>query len=265
MLKFLRVRNLATIEDLELGLAPGFSILTGETGAGKSIIIDAVRLILGEKGSSDLVRTGKKEAFIEAVFDVTAGPIDLGDLPPAEDGQIFLQRQITDTGTGKAYINGALVPVRRLRELGPQLIDVYGQNDHVFLLHTDNHLRFLDDSLDAPDLLRDVARSAAELRRLLLEKKDLETREKEREQRLDFLTYQVREIESAAPKAGEDAELLRQRDILKNSEKIAGLVDRALDLAYLREESILPLVSRLQAVLADLAAYDEEFKDFRTG
>jgi DNA repair protein RecN (Recombination protein N) len=265
MLKFLRVRNLATIEDLELGLAPGFSILTGETGAGKSIIIDAIRLILGEKGSSDLVRTGKREALIEAVFDTAAGPVDLGDLPPAEDGQIFLQRQITELGTGKAYINGVLVPVRRLRELSPQLIDIYGQNDHVFLLHTDNHLRFLDDSLDAPGLLRGVARSASELRRLLQEKKDLETREKEREQRLDFLTYQVREIESAAAKPGEDAELLRQRDILKNSEKIAGLVDRALDLAYLREESILPLVSRLQAVLADLAAYDEEFKEFRAG
>ena len=142
MIKFLRVRNLATIEDLEIRLDPGFSILTGETGAGKSIIIDAIRLVLGDKGSPDLVRTGKKEALIEGVFDVSMAPVDLGDLPPAEDGELLVQRQISDQGSGKSYVNGVLVPVRKLKELGPQLVDIYGQNDHVFLLHLENHLRY---------------------------------------------------------------------------------------------------------------------------
>ncbi len=265
MINFLRVRNLATIEDLELRMEPGFSILTGETGAGKSIIIDAIRLILGEKGSPDVVRTGSKESFIEAGFDVSKSPVDLGDLPAADEGELFIQRQITDQGTGKAYVNGALVPVRRLRELGPQLIDIYGQNDHVFLLHIENHLRFLDDFLDNAALLAAVARSARELRLLLREKKDLEGREKERERRLDFVAFQAREIEEARLKPGEDGELLREREILKNAEKIAGAVDRALDLAYLGEDSALPLLNRLKNVLADLAAFDPAFAEFQPG
>ena len=265
MIKLLRIRNLATIEDLEIRFDDGFSILTGETGAGKSIIIDAIRLILGEKGSPDLVRTGRKEAFLEAVFDVSGDPPDLAGLPEPEDGELLIQRSITDQGAGKASINGALVPVRRLRELGGGLIDIYGQNDHVFLLHLENHLGYLDDVLADPELVRATARSAQEVRRLLQEKRDLEAREKEREQRLDFIAYQLREIEGARLKPGEDEDLLRERDILRNAEKIAGLVDKALDLAYLGEDSLIPRLARLRAALGDLAAYDTTFGDFRTG
>ncbi len=265
MLKLLRVRNLATIEDLEIGLQPGFSILTGETGAGKSIIIDAIRLILGDKGSPDLVRTSKTEAFVEAVFDVTARRIDLAGLPEAEDGELLIQRSVTDQGTGKAFVNGVLVPVRRLRELGPQLVDIYGQNDHVFLLHLENHLAYLDATLEDAAPVEDTARAAQELRRLLQEKRELEGRERDREQRLDFIAYQLKEIEAARPKAGEDEELLREREILRNAGKIAGLVDKALDLAYLGEDSVVPRLARLKSVLAELAAYETSFGDFRGG
>ena len=265
MIKFLRVRNLATIEDLEVHLDAGFSILTGETGAGKSIIIDAIRLILGEKGSPELVRTGKAEAFVEAVFDVSRQPLDLAGLPEAEDGELLIQRSVTDQGAGKAFINGVLVPVRRLRELAPRLIDIYGQNDHVFLLHLENHLAYLDETLDDPGLVRETARAAQELRRLLQEKRELEAREKEREQRLDFIAYQLKEIEAAALKPGEDEGLLRERDILRNAEKIAGLVDKALDLAYLGEDSLVARLARLKSVLGDLGAYEASFGEFREG
>jgi DNA repair protein RecN (Recombination protein N) len=265
MIKFLRVRNLATIEDLELALDEGFSVLTGETGAGKSIIIDAIRLILGEKGSADLVRTGRSEAFVEAVFDVSGQPLDLAGLPDPEEGELLVQRSITDQGTGKAFVNGVLVPVRRLREIGARLIDIYGQNDHVFLLHLENHLGYLDETLDDRGLVRDTARSARELRRLLQEKRDLENREKERAERLDFIAYQLGEIEAAGLKPDEDESLLRERDILRNSEKIAGLVDRALDVAYLGEDSLVPRLARLRSLLGELAAYDAAFGDFRPG
>ena len=265
MIKLLRVRNLATIEDLEVRLDEGFTILTGETGAGKSIIIDAIRLILGDKGSPDLVRTGRSEAFVEAVFDVSRRPVDLAGLPEAEDGELLVQRSVTAQGTGKAFVNGVLVPVRRLREIAGGLIDIYGQNDHVFLLHLENHLGYLDETLDDPDLVRATALSAQELRRLLQEKRDLEAREAERDQRLDFIAYQLREIEAAGLKPGEDESLLREREILKNAGKIAGLVDRALDLAYLGEDSLIPRLARLRAVLGDLAAYDEAFGEFGAG
>jgi DNA repair protein RecN (Recombination protein N) len=263
MITFLRVRNLATIEDLELRFDRGFSILTGETGAGKSVIIDAIRLLLGDKASADLVRTGSREAAVEAGFDVSGAEVDLGGIPPAGEGQLFIQRQVSPQGSGKAYINGVLVPVRRLKELGPQLVDIYGQNDHVFLLHLENHLRFLDDFLADSSPVAGVARAARELRALLKEKADLEAREREREQRLDFVSFQVREIEAADLKPGEDQGLLRQRDLLKNAEKIAALVDRALEAAYLREDSIVHLMSDFRNALGDLAAYDPSFGEFR--
>ena len=265
MIKFLRVRNLATIEDLTLSFDSGFSILTGETGAGKSIIIDAIRLILGEKASPDLVRTGRAEALVEAVFDVSGERLDLEGLPGPEDGELLVQRSVTAQGAGKASVNGVLVPVRRLREIGGRLIDIYGQNDHVFLLHLENHLTYLDAALDDPSLVRDTARAAQDLRRLLQEKRDLEAREKEREQRLDFIAYQAGEIESAGLKPGEDESLLRERDILRDAGKIAGLVDRALDVAYLGEDSLVPRLARLRSLLGELGAYDASFGDFRAG
>ncbi|MCU0243817.1 MAG: DNA repair protein RecN [Acidobacteria bacterium] len=265
MIKFLRVRNLATIEDLTLSFESGFSILTGETGAGKSIIIDAIRLILGEKASPDLVRTGRAEALVEAVFDVSGERLDLDGLPEPEDGELLVQRSVTVQGAGKASVNGVLVPVRRLREIGGRLIDIYGQNDHVFLLHLENHLAYLDAALDDPALVRDTARAAQDLRRLLQEKRDLEAREKEREQRLDFIAYQAGEIEAAGLKPGEDESLLRERDILRDAGKIAGLVDRALDVAYLGEDSLVPRLARLRSLLGELGAYDASFGDFRAG
>ena len=265
MIKLLRVRNLATIEDLEVRLDEGFTILTGETGAGKSIIIDAIRLILGDKGSPDLVRTGRSEAFVEAVFDVSRRPVDLAGLPEAEDGELLVQRSIGAQGPGKAFVNGVLVPVRRLRELGAGLIDIYGQNDHVFLLQLENHRSYLDETLDDPDLAPRTARAAQELRRLLQEKRALEAREAELGQRLDFLAYQLREIEAAGLKAGEEEALLREREILKNTEKIAGLVDRALDLAYLGEDPLVQRLARLRSALGDLAAYEEAFGAFGPG
>ena len=265
MIKLLRVRNLATIESLEVRLDAGFSILTGETGAGKSIIIDAIRLLIGEKASADLVRTGVKEAFVEAVFDVSGLALDLAGLPEPEDGELLVQRSVTDQGSGKAFLNGVLVPVRRLREIGGRLVDIYGQNDHVFLLHLENHLAYLDEALDSPGIVPDTARAAQELRRLLQEKRGLEAKEREREDRLDFIAYQLREIESAGLKPGEDEALLREREIIKNAEKIAGLVDRALDLAYLGEDSVIPRLARLRALLADLASYDAAFNDFGAG
>ncbi|MBN2266004.1 MAG: DNA repair protein RecN [Candidatus Aminicenantes bacterium] len=265
MIKFLRIRNLATIEDLELPLDAGFSILTGETGAGKSIIIDAVRLICGERGSSDIVRTGKAEAFVEAVVAVGPGSIDLGGLPGPEDGELLIQRSVAEQGPGRAWVNGALVPVRRLRELGAGLIDIYGQNDHVFLLHLENHLAYLDETLEDQGLLRSAAGAARELRRLLQEKRELEGRETDRERRLDFIAYQLKEIGAARLKPGEDESLLREREILRDAEKVAGLVDKALDLAYLGEESLVPRVARLKSVLAELAGYEPDFGGFRGG
>jgi len=250
MIKFLRVRNLATIEDVQLDFKTGFSILTGETGAGKSIIIDAIRLILGDKSSPDCIRTGAPEASVEAALTVPDG-----DDRAADGREILVQRIVSEHGPGKAYIDGILTPVRKLRDAVGAAVDIYGQNDHVFLLHVENHLQYLDAFAGSDSLSRETARSARSLKTLLLQKQELESRRREREQRLDFLAFQIGEIEAAGLKPGEDEELARSREIGKNAEKIAGLLDQALDASYAQEESILPLLARFKTVLKELVRF----------
>jgi DNA repair protein RecN (Recombination protein N) len=262
MIESLRIRNLATIEDVEIRFGGGFSILTGETGAGKSIIIDGLKLVLGEKSSSDLIRTGKREAVVEAVFRLPAGFTPAEDVPPAEGNELLIQRQIGQDGTGKAYVNGVLVPVRKLRELGQNLVDIYGQNDHVFLLQTENHRRYLDEYLGLGALGDEVARLSHALRSLVREKAELETRRREREQRLDFLTFQIKEIEDADLRPGEWEELAAERHILKNAEKIFALVEKALDLAYVADGSASATLVGLQEVIRELGHFDPSLRAF---
>ena len=262
MLGSLRIKNLATIEDLEIRFREGFSILSGETGAGKSIIIDGLKLVLGDKASPDLIRTGKTEATVEAVFrlpPVKGGP---DELSLNEEGEILIQRQIFQGGAGKAYLNGVLVPVRKLKEIGPFLVDIYGQNDHIFLLQIENHLLYLDEFLGLGDLREEVTRLAQELRRLTRQKEELETKKREREQRLDFLGFQVKEIEAAGLRPGEWEEILAERNILKNAERIALLVESGLGCVHGEEGSILTGLAKLQEVVAELARFDLGIKAY---
>jgi len=258
MIKFLRIRNLATIEDIRLDLDPGFSVLTGETGAGKSIIIDSIRLVCGEKGSTDLVRTGRAEASIEAIF--ARGGI--GTAPADEPGDLALQRQISADGAGRAYLDGVLTPLKRLREAAAGLADIYGQNDHIFLLRLESHLEYLDAYAGAAPLRAATAEAAQELRRLVRLRSDWTAKARERTQRLDFLGYQIAEIEKADLKPGEEEELRTRRNILKNAEKISALVDRALELAYSGEAAIAGRMAGLEHAIADLAAIDPAFMEW---
>ncbi len=261
MIDSLRIRNLATIDDLEINFEQGFSILTGETGAGKSIIIEGIRLVLGEKGSQDMIRTGEKETSVEAVFPVSEKESGLKNLIPDSDAEIFIQRKISEQGTGKGYINGTLVPIKKLKEASGGLVDIYGQNDHVFLLNLDYQLDYLDDYANASSLKKEVAENAQELKRSIREKNELETKEREREQRLDFLNFQIKEIEKAQLRRGEEEELRQERNILKNAEKISALVEKALGIAYHQENSISSLLAQLQNLVASLIDFDQTFKE----
>jgi len=259
MIKSLRIKNLATIEDIELNFKQGFSILTGETGAGKSIIIDGIKLLLGEKGSADIIRTGKKEASIEAIFFLPQGA--LGDKTLFPENEIFIQRLISSEGTAKGYINGVLVPIKKLKQLSLYLIDIYGQNDHDFLLRVENHLNYLDYYADALLAREEVSRSAHELKKLFKEKKELEAREQEREQRLDFLDFQIKEIEKANLQPEEEEALRYERNILKNAEKISTLVEKAIALSHDQENSLSTQLVKLQNITGELSDFDRVFKD----
>jgi DNA repair protein RecN (Recombination protein N) len=247
VIKSFKIKNLATIEEVEFDLKNGFSIMTGETGAGKSIIIDGIRLVLGEKGSPDLIRTGKKETTIEAIFS-SDGHTDL-----------FVQRKIVEQGTGKGYVNGVLVPIKNLKSLRDDLVDIYGQNDHAFLRHVENQLDYLDYYAGSYSLRKRVAESARELRKIARIKKNLESQEKERVQRLDFLGYQITEIQKAGLREEEESELQQERNILKNAAKISQWVDQALEMSYQQEQSAAPLLSKLRGIIQDLSIYDKSF------
>ena len=261
MIKSLRIKNLATIEDIELDLELGFSILTGETGTGKSIIIDGIRLVIGEKGSPDMIRTGKKETSVETIFSLPKDRVNFKNVSPGSEDELFVQRKISEQGTGKGYLNGTLVPVKKLKETSGNLVDIYGQNDHVFLRQLEYQLNYLDDYANASSLKKEVSHSAKELKRLIREKKELETKEREREQRLDFLDFQIKEIENAQLKEGEEEELRHDRNILKNAEKIDSLVEKALNISYNQENSISTLLAQLQNTVNSLADFDKTFKE----
>jgi DNA repair protein RecN (Recombination protein N) len=244
---------LATIEEVEFDLKKGFSIMTGETGAGKSIIIDGIRLVLGEKGSPDFIRTGKKETTVEAIFFIHTPS-------PDQEKEIFVQRKIVEHGSGKGYVNGVLVPIKKLKDLRDDLVDIYGQNDHAFLRYVENQLNYLDFYAQSFSLRKKVAEKAQELRKLSKKKRDLESKQKEREQRLDFLDYQIKEIQKAELQPDEEEQLRQNRNILKNAEKISLLIDEALEISYQQEHSASSLLSKLLAVTQELSKYDKSFK-----
>jgi DNA repair protein RecN (Recombination protein N) len=248
VIKSFRIKNLATIEEMEFNLKKGFSIMTGETGAGKSIIIDGIRLVLGEKGSPDLIRTGKKETTVEAIF--SSDP----------ETEIFVQRKIVEQGSGKGYVNGILVPIKNLKSLRDILVDIYGQNDHAFLRHVENQLNYLDFYADTYPLRKKVAESAQMLKKIARKKRELESREKERGQRLDFLNYQITEIQKAELSRDEELDLRQDRNILKNAEKISLLIDQALEISYQQEHSVAPLLSKLRDIIQELSNFDKSFK-----
>jgi DNA repair protein RecN (Recombination protein N) len=258
MLRSLRIKNLATIHEVELDLESGFSVLTGETGAGKSMVIEGIRLALGEKGTADVIRTGSQETLIEADFNRPEyGSVE--DSPPV----IYIQRRISPTGAGRAYLDGTPIPLKKLREYRDSLVDIYGQNDHVFLRELDNQLEYLDSYADALGLRRQVAQAAAECRRLHRRRQELLTSARERQRRQDFLQYQIQEIEKARLVPEEESELKQERAILKNTEKIGQWVEEALDLTHTRDSSLTSLLSRLQPLLDRLSEYDDECRSAR--
>jgi DNA repair protein RecN (Recombination protein N) len=261
MIRSLHIRHLATIEDVDLNFKEGFSIITGETGTGKSIIIGGIKLALGEKGSADMIRTGEKETTVEAIFFPPPESETIKKFSLSPNEELLIQRRIIEDGTGRGYVNGTLFPLKNIKKISFGLVDIYGQNDHIFLHNTENQLFYLDNYAGGSHLKIEVSGLAQKLRKMLREKRDIEAREAEKEQRLDFLEFQINEISNARLNKGEEEDLRQKRNILKNAEKIYGLVEDALSISYAQDTSIAPRVAKLQQILADLSEFDKEFKE----
>lgn len=226
MLSEIHIRDFALIDQLDLTFEPGFSVLTGETGAGKSIIIDAISAVLGDRLSAEVVRTGADRAMVEAVFDVSDNP-DFRtraaglDIEVADD-TLFLSREITRAGKSGARVNGRLCPLSTLKDLTDGMLDLHGQHEHQSLLAADAHIDALDAWLGAEALgLRSrMAELHGELRDARKQIEELAKNERERIHLLDLYRFQIEEIESAKLTLGEEEELASDRSRLANAEKL---------------------------------------------
>lgn len=259
MLRRLRIRNFAIIGDLSIKLEPGLNVLTGETGAGKSIIIGALGLVLGERAQSDMIKSGKNEASVEAYFDTVS--ISLDDLGIDTHEGIIIRRVISNSGRSRGFINDTLVSLQTLYEVGQRLVDIHGQHEHQSLLKTDVQRSILDEYGRLVDIRNKVERLFNEVQSLRREMESLRTDFSERERRMDFLRYQIGEIDSASLKPGEKEELQREKTILSNIARLNDLIGEAMLLIGKGDGSVLEKVSVALSKLKDAHTIDNELKD----
>ena len=259
MLSLLHIENIAVIERSEISFEPGFNVLTGETGAGKSIVIDAISAILGERAYRDMIRTGTEKASVRAVFT------DVPELAWFEengvdyDAETVIQREIYLDGRNVCRVNGGLVNVTSLRKLGIQLINIHGQHDSASLFDEENHLTFLDAFGNHGELINTYKEKYSAVLALRREIDSLTMDESEKLRRMETLRYQIAEIEKAALVAGEDEELEERRKLLQSAEKIADGMNDAAENLYGGEDSdgAASLLAMAERALARISKYSD--------
>lgn len=259
MLRELRIKNLAIIDDLTVRFESGLNVLTGETGAGKSIIVDALSLALGSRAQTDLVRSGEKEAMIQAYFDVERNNIpDFGI--DVSDG-LILRRSLSPGGKSKAYINDTLVSLQSLIEVGKSLVDIHGQHEHQSLMHIDKHRILLDSYGKLRDDREIVGSFYSEVQALRKEKDDLQQKVKERAHRIDLLRFQMNEIDATCLKPGEKEALIEERTILSNLSRLKELTETSYSMLYCSEDSCTERLSSVIAKVREMSSLDQSLSE----
>jgi DNA repair protein RecN (Recombination protein N) len=259
MIKLLRISNIALIATAELEFGSGLNLLTGETGAGKSILVDALGLLVGARATTDLIRTGTDHAVVEGVVDSPEAPPWLEEHGLPADREVVLRREISLSGKGKATINGSLVPVALFRELGERIVAIHGQHEPQGLLDPATHLELLD---RYAGLGSDAAALAEPYRRL----RDIETAlealrsgTREAERRREMLEFQVGEIEKAEMTPGEEEALRQEKVVQANSGRLAALSDDAYGLLHEDEAAVVSRLGTIYRRIEELAAIDARF------
>jgi DNA repair protein RecN (Recombination protein N) len=263
MLKKLNIQNIAIIDNVNIDFENGFNILTGETGAGKSIIIDSLNAILGERTSKDLIRTGTDKAFIEAFFlvdnDYFFDLFEEFGVEKQDDGTLILQREFSISGKNTCRINGRLVTVSVLKFFGSRLVDVHGQHDNVSLLHTEKHIELLDSF--SGNKLKDLKEEYLELldsyKKIKLRISELKANPAERERRMDILNFQIEEITKAELKPNEDIELSHQRTIMNNAEKIQNVLNSLNNSLYDGSRDNKPCYDIIKTCIKDVSGISQ--------
>lgn len=265
MLTELRISHFALIESLELEFSPGFQVFTGETGAGKSLLVDALILLLGGRASAEHIRTGAKEATLEAVFSVSGCPpifekLQEWDLLPEDTQDLLLRRTLSREGRSRMYVNGRLVPLHQMVELGGWLVDIHGQHEQQSLLSSKVQLNVLDAFGGLLALRDEYVTRYRRWQDLVRAGDDAMQRSKERQEREEFLRFQCEELGKAQLVRGEDDALMREHRRLQNSNRLLEIVNQAYDLLYDNQTSVLSQLTELRKLVHELGTIDDNVR-----
>jgi DNA repair protein RecN (Recombination protein N) len=267
MLTDLTIKNIAIIDTLQISFKSGLTVLTGETGAGKSIIIDAVGLILGGRASGDLIRSGEEEATVEAIFDISLLPQVREQLEAAGfdcDNELLVKRSISRSGKNRIHLNGSMGTLALLGDITRCLINIYGQHESQTLLSPENQLTLLDAFAGTASLREGFAEVFKQLQAVRERLKHLEEQERESIRRIDLLSFQSDEIAAASLKSGEEALLEDQRQILASAGKLGSTSAEAFELLYGGDGAILGQLRRISTSVKEIAAIDHALVDMAT-
>lgn len=267
MLQSLYLENIALIEKLGIELFPGFNVLTGETGAGKSIIIDAVNFVLGERTSRDLIRNGAARAKVEAVFSLNEGDAAFAALDAlgieCDGNELILSRELSAAGRNACRVNGTLVPVASLKSVSDTLVDIHGQHEHQALLDAENHISYLDAYCHAESLpiIEKIDAIVSRRNELMLKRNSGFASEREREREMDMLRYQIEEIASANLEVGEEERLSAEKTVLLNAERIRTALETAhMALSGAEEGSALSAIDTARRSMRGIAALNKDYE-----
>ncbi len=264
MLKSFEVKDYALIEHISVEFGNGLNIITGETGAGKSILIDAMGLLLGERASSEVVRKDAQKSVVEGIFNVKGNKKVKSLLEENEIDffdELIIRREVSLKGSNRCFINDTPVNLNLVREAGNLLVDLHGQHEHQSLLHTETHIDFLDEFGNYQQLIQQFKTAHLELIEKENEHKELLEKEKNIKEKKDFYSFQINEIDNVSPEENEDQALIEQLNILENSEKLSHLTSEIYFLLYESEGSVQDALSKVKNHLQKLSEIDKTFSD----
>ncbi len=269
MLTELTIRHFALIDSLELHFGAGLNIITGETGAGKSIIVDALSLLLGERASTTVVRSGEKKAVIEGIFDVSGNPgierfLEEQHFEPLQEGVLVLRREIYSSGLSRAFINDAPAKIGALKELGNLLVDFHGQHEHQSLLRLPVQQRLLDNVGGLEGIVEQYQAALQQLKAVVAEYQSLRQREQQLRQEEEFNRFRLEEIERVQPQPGEEERLERELALLENAEFVAETLQQLSALLYEGDNAIRDQLIQVRSLLEQLERIDEVFSSYRS-
>ncbi len=262
MLKTLLIKDYALIENIQVEFGKGLNIITGETGAGKSILIDAMGLLLGERASTEVVRKGSEKSIVEGIFDIEGNKKVQNLLATNEiefKDELIVRREVSLKGTNRCFLNDTPVTLNLIKEIGDLLVDLHGQHEHQSLLKVETHIEMLDEVANHYENIESYQTKFSKLNNLLIELKELLKKENEIKEKKDLYEFQIKEIDEISPEPDEDLKLENDLKILENSEKLLTSASEIYGSIYENEDSILDRISEIKNKLNELSKIDQSF------